>query len=198
MTLVVKLGGSLAKARTLANWLEVLSRHGSGRTVVVPGGGVFADAVRAAQASYRFSDLAAHRMALLAMEQYALLLADLAPDFRLCDTEAGIRAALASGRVALWQPCPMVDAAPEVTASWDVTSDSLAAWLARKLDARRLLLIKSTAVAPPHDAHRLAALAIVDPAFPAYAAGAKFGLRCFGPGEEECLAAELRSEVVLS
>lgn len=196
--LVVKLGGSLAKARTLENWLDVLSNHGAGRAAIVPGGGEFADAVRAAQSSYRFSDLAAHRMALLAMEQYALLLADLEPAFHLCDSEAGIRAALAADRVALWQPRAMIDAAPEVATSWEITSDSLAAWLARRLGASHLLLIKSVTVGPPHDAHRLADLGIVDPAFPRYVAGAKFGLHCFGPGEEKHLAAELRSEVALS
>ena len=198
MTVVVKLGGSLAKAQTLGEWLKVLARHGAGHAVVVPGGGSFADAVRAAQDAYGFSDLAAHRMALLAMEQYALLLADLEPSFRLCDTETKIRAALSANRVALWQASAMVNEAPDVAASWDVTSDSLAAWLARRLGAHRLVLIKSAVASHPYEPERLAATGFIDRAFPGYVAGAPFAVRWLGPGEEIGLATELQSDVALS
>ena len=66
----------------------------------VAGGGVFADAVRSAQQRFTFSDAAAHAMALLAMEQYAALLADLDPALRRCADAGEIRAALAAGSVA--------------------------------------------------------------------------------------------------
>src|SRR5260221_8111781 len=71
--IVVKLGGSLAEAGTLRRWLVALTR-GMGRAIVVPGGGAFAEAVRGQQRHLQFSDRAAHRMAPLAMEQYAHVL----------------------------------------------------------------------------------------------------------------------------
>lgn len=192
---VVKLGGSLAAAGTLRSWLEVLCANGRGRCVVVPGGGEFADAVRAAQQRDRFSDAAAHRMALLAMEQYALLLADLAPTLRLAQSEEDIRARVADGDIALWLPSRMVLADPLIAANWTVTSDSLAAWLARRLAAERLILVKSAAApSPTASPSALAALGLVDPAFPAYVDAASTTLVYCGPGDEARLAEVLRIE----
>ncbi len=192
MTVVVKLGGSLATAGTLWSWVSLLAEHGRGRCAVVPGGGVFADGVRAAQRRLGFSDRAAHRMALLAMEQYALLLADLQPDWRLCTSAAEIATALADGRVAVWLPRRMIDADPDVPATWDVTSDSLAAWLAGRLRAARLILVKSAAAPqPPLSARGLAEAGLVDAAFPAYAEAARCELRYCGPGDAARLAEAL-------
>ena len=72
---VVKLGGSLARSEALRGWLAVLARAGRGRAVVVPGGGRYADAVRAEQQRWGFDDSTAHSMALLAMDQYGHQLA---------------------------------------------------------------------------------------------------------------------------
>lgn len=194
MAAIVKLGGSLAAAGTLRIWLDVILTQGGGRAVVVPGGGDFAEGVRAAQQRLRFSDRTAHRMALLAMEQYALLLRELAPALRPCADEAQIAAALAAGSIALWLPSLMVEADPAIAESWDVTSDSLAAWLAQRLGATRLALVKS-APAPdaPLSPERLAALGLVDPAFPAYAARAGIPVVYCAPGEMARLAAALVS-----
>lgn len=191
MAVVVKLGGSLAETGTLPSWLAVAVEQGAGRCVIVPGGGDFADAVRAAQRRHGFSDGTAHRMALLAMEQYALLLQELAPALRPCETVAQIRAALADRGVALWLPYAMVEADPAVAESWDVTSDSLAAWLARRIEATRLVLVKSATALPPLSPQRLAALGLVDAAFPVYAAGGGFAVAYCGPGEEARLANEI-------
>jgi aspartokinase-like uncharacterized kinase len=191
MPVVVKLGGSLAAADTLEEWLATLLAHGGGRAVIVPGGGAFADAVRAAQRRHRFSDRAAHAMAILAMEQYARLLLDLAPALVPGASLAALRAALAQGRVALWLPSAMLEGEPAIAASWDVTSDSLAAWLAGRLGAARLVLVKSAPALPGADAAMLAAQGLVDPTFPAFAAAARCPLACCGPGETARLAALL-------
>ena len=196
MTVVVKLGGSLATAGTLRSWITVISESGPGRCVVVPGGGMFADAVRSAQQQLEFSDRAAHGMALLAMEQYARILRDLDPRWRLCKSPEAIAAALAARAVAVWLPAAMVEADPAVAASWDVTSDSLAAWLAGRLGAERLVLVKSVAppAPPPVSAERLAAAGAVDAAFPAYLAAAGSSLVYCGPGDQPRLAESLRLE----
>jgi 5-(aminomethyl)-3-furanmethanol phosphate kinase len=187
---IVKLGGSLAAAGTLGAWLDAVVAYGAGRFVVVPGGGGFADAVRAAQHRHGFSDHAAHRMALLAMEQYALQLLDLAPALCPAESEAEIAASLAADRVALWFPHRMAAADPAIAESWDVAADSLAAWLARRLGARRLVLVKSApAPPPPLSPTRLAAFGLVDAAFPDYAENAPFRLDYCGPGDQDRLAA---------
>src|SRR5882757_6158198 len=104
---VVKLGGSHAFAPHLADWIAAIAAH-IGRIVVVPGGGPFADAVRAAQPKIGFDDNAAHRMALLAMEQYGCALASLNPRLALAESRAAIDRALAAGRVPIWLPTRMV------------------------------------------------------------------------------------------
>lgn len=168
---VVKLGGSLFDSAALPDWLATLAVHGAGRAVLVPGGGPFADTVRAAQARWRFDDATAHRMALLAMHQYGLMLAGLRPGLVPADSEAAIRAALAGGRVPVWLPLPMTLTAPLPEASWRLTSDSLSAWLARRLNAGRLILVKSCEVVQDSDLQALAAAGIVDPLFPHHARG---------------------------
>ena len=163
---VVKLGGSHARSRHLAAWLDTLAACG-GRAVIVPGGGPFADAVRAAQPIMRFDDRAAHHMALLAMEQYALALASLRPRFTLAASIPAIRAALRADRVPIWSPVAMVLRARELAASWDITSDSLAAWLGGRIGARALLLVKHVETsAGPVSATQLATRGVVDAAFP--------------------------------
>ncbi|HET7594727.1 MAG TPA: aspartate/glutamate/uridylate kinase [Stellaceae bacterium] len=192
MAVIVKLGGSLAAAGTLRTWLDVILAQGGGRCIVVPGGGDFADGVRSAQRRLGFSDRTAHRMALLAMQQYALLLMELAPALRPCADEAQIAAALAERGIALWLPGPMVEADPAIAESWEVTSDSLAAWLARRVGATRLVLVKSApAPDPPLSPERLAALGLVDAAFPAYAASAGLAVAYCGPGEAARLAEQM-------
>ncbi|HJT07899.1 MAG TPA: uridylate kinase [Stellaceae bacterium] len=193
MAAIVKLGGSLAAAGTLRPWLDIILTQGGGRAVVVPGGGEFADGVRLAQKRLRFSDRTAHRMALLAMQQYALLLQELAPALRPCADEAQIAAALAAGSIALWLPSAMVEADPAIAESWDVTSDSLAAWLAWRIGATQLVLVKSApAPDPPLSPERLAALGLVDAAFPGYAAKADIPIVYCGPGETARLSDLLR------
>lgn len=162
--LVVKIGGSLHASPLLARWFDALDAYPHALTVV-PGGGPFADAVRAAQPVMGYSDIAAHGMALLAMEQYGLALARQAPRLAPAATVDEIAAAHAHGDIALWRPSVMVSQATDITPCWDVTSDSLAAWLAQQTQATALLLIKSVNVASGAD---LVSCGVVDPAFPTY------------------------------
>jgi aspartokinase-like uncharacterized kinase len=171
-TWVVKLGGSLADSGLLPSWLETLVEA---KIVLVPGGGPFADRVRWAQARWGFDDTTAHAMAILAMKQYGLMLSGICPKFRTAVDVGGLAAALATGRSAIWLPDPAAIDEREVPASWDVTSDSLAAWLARKAGATHLLLVKSAAIpSGEFRAEALAAEGLIDTAFPRFTAGATF------------------------
>jgi 5-(aminomethyl)-3-furanmethanol phosphate kinase len=142
-----------------------------GTAVIVPGGGPFADQVRAAQKQWRFDDAAAHHMALLAMEQYGRMLTSLRPDLQPAASRAEIARARRAGSAAVWMPTRMVLREPRIAASWDITSDSLAAWLAGALGADRLVLVKSVALTEGSvAASALARRGVVDPAFPDYLA----------------------------
>lgn len=145
---VVKLGGSLQYSDQLPLWLAEMAEHGDGKIVIVPGGGAFADQVRRAQQHWHFGDAAAHRMALLAMEQYGLMLHDMEP--RLCITRSGdeIVSTLQKGKAAIWLPASMILQCKEIPVGWDISADSIAAWLTISLQAQRLLLVKSFKLAP--------------------------------------------------
>jgi len=174
--LVVKIGGSLAGSPELSGWLAALELF-AGPLVLVPGGGVFADAVRGMQAKMQFDDVAAHRMALLAMQQYGLALCSLWPRLCCADSIAGIRVTLKHGRVACWTP-RNVSGLPQ---TWDVTSDTLAAWLAGSLRAKRLLLIKSAEAKPSANLADLAEAGMVDPLFATFAAASGAKIFIAGP-----------------
>jgi dihydroneopterin aldolase len=165
---VAKLGGSLADSPDCRAWLDAFAGARQ-PLILVPGGGPFARAVRLAQVQMGFSDRAAHRLALLAMERFGALLADHSERFVLSSTRRAIEAALRAGKIPLWLPSAMALAAPELPASWDMTSDSLAAWLAGVCGAKRLLLVKSCDVAPPVAMRDLAADEVVDPLFAHFA-----------------------------
>ena len=171
---VVKLGGSLATDPRLVHWLAMLAELGGGRVTVVPGGGTFADAVRASQKHWCFDELAAHNMAVLAMGQTAHLFRALEPRLALVDDEAGIRRTLHAGQVALWMPFMVLRDAPDMLTSWEVTSDSLALWLARLLNAERLVVVKSCSVPAGSTLAELGAQGVLDLRFETWSRDASF------------------------
>jgi dihydroneopterin aldolase len=177
---IVKFGGSLAHSPQREAWLKALLSWG-GPFILVPGGGPFAIGVRRAQEAIGFDDVAAHRMALLAMEQFAIALGAHSNAFALAASRCEMDNALNAGKIPIWLPSAMVLGALEVPASWEATSDSLAAWLAGVHGARRLLLIKSRDAIGGASAQELAAEQIVDPLFPHFAARSKAEVWLAGP-----------------
>jgi len=171
---VVKLGGSLARDPRLPQWLQMLAEFGAGRVTIVPGGAGFANAVREAQAHWGFDDVAAHNMAVLAMAQTAQMLHALERRLVLVTDEAGIRRALHAGRSALWLPLTLLRDAPDQLTSWDVTGDSLALWLARRLNAERLVVVKACKLQPGHTIADLGASGVLDGRFGHWAHDAAF------------------------
>jgi aspartokinase-like uncharacterized kinase len=171
---IVKLGGSLAHDLRLVPWLAMLAELGGGRVTVVPGGGLFADAVRASQRHWHFADLPAHNMAVLAMAQTAHLFHALEPRLTLAADEAGIRRALHAGQPSLWLPFALLRDAPDLLTNWEVTSDSLALWLARRLNAERLVMVKACNVPEGSTFAQLAAQGVLDGRFEAWSREAPF------------------------
>jgi aspartokinase-like uncharacterized kinase len=162
---VVKIGGSLSRDPLLKEWLTRLGELGGGRVVVVPGGGAFADEVRDQQAHWRFGDLPAHNMAVLAMAQYALMMQAIVPALALAANENDILRVLRQARVAVWIPFEALREESDQLTHWGVTADSLAAWLSNRLNAERLILVKSCAIDPHATLAQNIAAGIVDERF---------------------------------
>lgn len=166
MIWVVKLGGSLLRNEHLRAWLAVLAEHGAGRVVIVPGGGPFADAARAMQTQWGLDDVHAHNMAVLGMAQTAQVLHGLCPVVQMAGDATALRGILQRAGIALWQPLDLLRDRADALTSWEVTSDSLALWLARRIDAARVVLVKSCAIPQTSDLKMLAEMGIVDRQFP--------------------------------
>lgn len=147
---VVKVGGALldsgdALARTISA-LELLAQN---RTIlIVPGGGPFADAVRSVSEQHPLSNDDAHWMAILGMDQFAILLASRIRNAELVHRRGEVARAHTRGKIPVLAPYRWLREADPLPHSWDVTSDSIAVWVAAELGARQLILIKPDA----HDA----------------------------------------------
>ena len=144
---VVKLGGgALAHVGHFQAVLAAIAAAAQDRRLlVVPGGGPFADAVREVDRRLRLSNDAAHWMAVLAMDQYAHLVAARLAGSVLVAEPRGIAAALgagAVGRIPVLAPYRWLRETDPLPHEWMVTSDSIAAWVAGMVCARRLVLVK--------------------------------------------------------
>lgn len=163
--LVVKVGGSLLSR---PGWPEAIATilQACDKPLVVAGGGGLVDALRAIDAvNGQPADLM-HALAIEAMSLTARLVADAVglPIVARVDEPGGILDAAA------WLAADGSPVAGALPVGWQVTSDSIAAAVARRSD-RGLLLLKSTP--PPvagSDLSTLAASGWVDDHFPAAAA----------------------------
>jgi len=127
--LVVKVGGSLAQH--IPTIVPVL-RDSPRPLLIVPGGGVFADAVRSS-ASAADAD-AAHWMACAAMDQYGWMIAaeGLTTSSRITVPK----------KTAVLLPYCALRRHDPLPHSWDITSDTIAAWVAKTAGCD-LLVLKS-------------------------------------------------------
>ncbi|GAA4525113.1 hypothetical protein GCM10023174_09390 [Chelativorans composti] len=159
---VVKVGGSTVSDARLLEWVGILGKSRL-PLVIVPGGGPFADQVRRTQEQIGFSDEAAHVMAIQGMDQFGVMLCDLCERFRPARAQNQIQQVLEEGNIPVWLPSDMTVGRRDIPASWNVTSDSLAAWLAGQIGAKALLLIKQVRGLRAYDTvARLQELGIVD------------------------------------
>jgi 5-(aminomethyl)-3-furanmethanol phosphate kinase len=141
---VVKLGGGVLESVEAADAVLRALRAAaqSCRLLVVPGGGPFADVVRDIDRRFGLSDDAAHWMAVLAMDQYAHLITGRLADAEMVSEPREIAGAIDAHRIPVLAPWRWLRATDPLPHSWDVTSDSIAAWVAGCVGARRLVLVK--------------------------------------------------------
>ncbi|MDD3977606.1 uridylate kinase [Methanomicrobium antiquum] len=128
--LVVKIGGSLLdEIEGILNILKKTRR----KILIVPGGGIFADSVREIDPDPD----AAHWMAILAMEQFGYYISS----FGVFTTD-NLRAYDFNADLNVLLPYKILKETDSLPHSWDVTSDSIAAWVADRLSSD-LLILKS-------------------------------------------------------
>jgi len=140
---VIKVGGSLAaNPKVLRVLCSALGSLAEGyEIVVVPGGGEFADLIRVIDKRYSLPPTVAHKMAILGMDQYGELLSNLIPNSIAIKTTAEAASAWQSGRTVIFLPFKSMCEQDALEASWDVTSDSITAYVSSQLHSRKLVLV---------------------------------------------------------
>lgn len=143
MEATIKIGGSLAKdptsLRALCRELSSLARDH--RILIVSGGGKFADVVREFDRTFDLSDTIADRMAILAMDQFGLFLSNITPNSHICYTLREAKNLSEIGVLPILLPSRLMFRKDPLEHSWEVTSDSIAAYVAGELNADKLILV---------------------------------------------------------
>lgn len=151
---VIKLGGSLMDAADLKIQFWSLVKT-SRRCLIIPGGGAAADEIRRLDRLASLTAIESHWSAIQAMTFNAeILVRTCGPGLVLVTGREPARDVWNSGRVAVLDPAvflrdeekaiatEQVKSLEPLPASWDVTSDSIAAWVAHRWHAQRLILAK--------------------------------------------------------
>jgi 5-(aminomethyl)-3-furanmethanol phosphate kinase len=181
-TIVYKLGGSLLTLPDLPRRLQALLKQplpfpeASQDTerlerLLVVGGGPIADVVRRWDDVYGLGDSAAHDLAMQSMSFNAQLAAAILSGAQVVTTRAEARDAWAQGCVAVLAAAEFVDAEERssdelLPRSWDVTSDSVAAYVALHWPADALVMLKSVPLPVECDTETSARGNCVDAYFP--------------------------------
>jgi 5-(aminomethyl)-3-furanmethanol phosphate kinase len=180
-TRVIKLGGSLLDESgwpdAFRRWLD---RQPTMRNVLIVGGGALADSIRRWDRVHGLAPSDAHWLAIGTMAVTARLAGKLLPEAALTDEWSTVLKFAGnvdpSQTLLIFDPSRFLETIEPtlggdlLPASWDVTSDSIAARIARLLECRELVLLKSCL--PGQDMTTLESVAdsqYVDRAFPRFA-----------------------------
>jgi 5-(aminomethyl)-3-furanmethanol phosphate kinase len=173
---VVKVGGSLF------DWPELRDRLGAyletrrdDRVLLVAGGGAVTDQIRALDRVHGLGDDAAHRLAIQSMNLTARILSALLPDAPIVERLSEVHD---MAMLAVLAPAGVLDEIDRLSenplpASWEVTSDTIAARVAGHLQASCLVLIKSAKLPVGTTRAKAVELGLVDPSFEAFARGVR-------------------------
>lgn len=176
MIVVMKVGGSLLDWPLLPQrLLESLRLFEGSKVVLVVGGGQAAELVRAFDQIHALGETLAHALALESLNLTSRLLAMLVPDSEVVETISDIAAAWSKGNIPVFAPGVFMNAIDStlndpLPRTWNTTTDSIAARVARTIDADRLVLLKSSSFPEGRTRVEAALAGFVDPHFPAASA----------------------------
>jgi aspartokinase-like uncharacterized kinase len=140
---VIKIGGSLAiypeRLKILCSKLSAASKKH--KILLVPGGGEFADAVRIVDKRFSLSDSVSNRMAILGMDQYGLLLSDLITNSQVINQLDHVTNVFDLNKLPVFLPSNFMLRNNPLENSWNVTSDSIAVYIANQLHIKKVVLV---------------------------------------------------------
>ena len=184
---VIKVGGSLLEWPPLAtSFRRWLSLEPPAANVVVVGGGRIVDILRTIDRAQRLSPEISHWLAIRAMSLTAALFSEILCEATLVHTLEELGPSSAQGmHVFDVERFMREDAGGDdaLRCTWDVTSDSIAARVAKQIDAAELVLLKSALPAEQASREALARSGYVDQCFPQ--AAQELNVRCVNLRQDE-------------
>ena len=139
---IVKIGGSWINNPNLCKLIRHLQRLSKKENIIiVNGGGFFSDSVRLVYENKRMSEKTGNYIALKATELFSHLLKEIDNNIRLIDDIDSLR--FSNNMLKVWLPSLILKDDSTFIKNWESTSDSVAAWLHRKINSVGLLYVKS-------------------------------------------------------
>jgi 5-(aminomethyl)-3-furanmethanol phosphate kinase len=148
-TTIIKLGGSLLSRPDLGDRLRtVLDHFAPPSPLIVPGGGPLADQIRYLDRLHHWPVEVSHELAMQTLSVTARIVATLDPRMEVVSSLSQAGISWERNRIPVLDP---VGLSGELTlpAGWEVTSDSIAAWVAMQFPRHRLWLLKSVDLPDP-------------------------------------------------
>lgn len=143
--IIIKLGGSLTKDKKILEDLcmEIENLSKNFDILIVPGGGEFADLVRNYDEKFKLTKEISHKMAILAMDQVGFLISGFLKNYVFIDDLDELKNYKTKNKVKIFIPSKFLFEVPEseLNPSWDITSDSISAYTAKKLGAEKLIIL---------------------------------------------------------
>jgi aspartokinase-like uncharacterized kinase len=142
---VIKVGGNilLNHSDSIKPLFSTIFELGKNlRVIVIPGGGSLANEVRRMHKECNLSDSTAHLMAILAMDQNAFMINQFLEGSRVVFDLSDAKRTTKGHRVAVLAPFRLMFNRDPLPHSWNVTSDSIAGYIAKSVRAEKLILLK--------------------------------------------------------
>ena len=143
--ILFKLGGSLLNSGFMKIWIKFITDHLKSRAIIIPGGGLFANHVRAVQKDYYLENDIAHDMALYSMSQMGLLISSMdRRNLHFCNTKHEISKVLEDNKVPIIGSFDFLKTRiGSSNKNWSITSDSIALLISEELQLNTLIIVKS-------------------------------------------------------
>ena len=169
---VMKLGGSLFDFPELSGRLvQFLDEQIFARPVIIPGGGRFADEVRRLDNLYNLGETQSHELAVKTLSLTSRLIAGMSSRFQFASSPDQLPEIWNAELLPVLDVTELVLRQSSLPASWEVTSDSIAAWLCSLHQDSQLVLMKSVPFDGTVSLSEAAKLGLVDDHFPTAASG---------------------------
>ncbi|ABR54616.1 aspartate/glutamate/uridylate kinase [Methanococcus vannielii SB] len=133
---VIKIGGSLTfNSKNLLSKLIELNK----KIVLVPGGGNFADSVRELYDRTDLGELGAHKIATICTDITGIYFSEIS-GIKTANNLFDAKKILENENIVIILPSKIILSTDELPCSWSVTSDSFAAYIAKLLKSKVLII----------------------------------------------------------